>query len=88
MATHSSVLAWRIPGMGEPVGLLSMGLHWVGHDWSDLVVVLYKAILLRSKKGTNSWCNNMDETQMHMPSDRNQIEKKLQDVFINGILEK
>ena len=36
MATHSSVLAWRIPGMGEPGGLLSMGLHRVGHDWSDL----------------------------------------------------
>ena len=32
MATHSSVLAWRIPGMGEPGGLLSMGLHKVGHD--------------------------------------------------------
>ena len=32
MATHSSVLAWRIPGMGEPVGLLSMGSHRVGHD--------------------------------------------------------
>ena len=32
MATHSSVLAWRIPGTGEPVGLLSMGLHRVGHD--------------------------------------------------------
>ena len=36
MATHSSVLAWRIPGMGEPGGLLSMGLHRVRHDWSDL----------------------------------------------------
>ena len=36
MATHSSVLAWRIPGMGEPGGLPSMGLHRVGHDWSDL----------------------------------------------------
>ena len=36
MATHSSVLAWRIPGMGEPCGLPSMGLHRVGHDWSDL----------------------------------------------------
>ena len=35
MATHSSVLAWRIPGMGEPGGLPSMGLHRVGHDWSD-----------------------------------------------------
>ena len=32
MATHSSVLSWRIPGMGEPGGLPSMGLHRVGHD--------------------------------------------------------
>ena len=36
MAPHSSVLAWRIPGTGEPGGLPSMGLHRVGHDWSDL----------------------------------------------------
>ena len=36
MATHSSVLAWRIPGTGEPGGLQSMGSHRVGHDWSDL----------------------------------------------------
>ena len=36
MAAHS-ILAWRIPGMGEPGGLLSMGSHRVGHDWSDLV---------------------------------------------------
>ena len=36
MATHSSVLAWRIPGTGEPVGLPSMGSHRVGHDSSDL----------------------------------------------------
>ena len=36
MATHSSVLAWRIPGTGEPGGLLSMGSHRVRHDWSDL----------------------------------------------------
>ena len=32
MATHSSVLAWRIPGTGEPGGLLAMGSHRVGHD--------------------------------------------------------
>ena len=32
MATHSSVLAWRIPGMGEPGGLLSLGSHRVGHN--------------------------------------------------------
>ena len=36
MTTHSSVLAWRIPGTGEPGGLPSMGLRRVGHDWSDL----------------------------------------------------
>ena len=36
MATHSSVLAWRIPGTGEPGGLLSMGSHRVGHNWCDL----------------------------------------------------
>ena len=36
MATHSSVLGWRIPGTGEPGGLPSMGSHRIGHDWSDL----------------------------------------------------
>ena len=36
MATHSSVLAWRIPRTGEPGGLPSVGSHRVGHDWSDL----------------------------------------------------
>ena len=36
MATHSSVLAWRIPGTGEPSGLLSLGSYRVGHDWIDL----------------------------------------------------
>ena len=38
-ATHSSVLAWRIPGMGEPGGLLSMGSHRIRHDWSDWATV-------------------------------------------------
>ena len=40
MVTHSSVLAWRIPGTGEPGGLPSMGLHRVGHDWSDLAAAV------------------------------------------------
>ena len=39
MATHSSVLAWRILGMREPGGLLSLGSHRVRHDWSDLATV-------------------------------------------------
>ena len=45
MATHSSVLAWRIPEMGEPGGLLSMGSHRVGHDRSNLAAAV-AAILL------------------------------------------
>jgi len=40
MATHSSVLAWRIPGTGEPGGPTSMGSHRVGHDWSDLAAAV------------------------------------------------
>ena len=36
MATHSHVLSWRIPGMGDPGGLPSMGSHRVGHNWSNL----------------------------------------------------
>ena len=53
MATHSSVLAWRMPGMGDPGGLRSLGLHRVGHDWSDLVVVerWYHRIYLQGNNG-------------------------------------
>ena len=46
MATHSSVLAWRIPGTGEPGGLPSMGSHRVGHDSSDLA-----AVAVRGQRG-------------------------------------
>ena len=45
MATHFSVLAWRISGTGEPRGLLSMGSHRVGHDWSDLAAAAAAAWL-------------------------------------------
>ena len=48
MATHSSVLAWRIPGTGEPLGLPSMGLHKIRHDWSDLAVAA-AAVLFRHR---------------------------------------
>ena len=44
MATHSSVLAWRIPGTGEPGGLLSLGSHRVRHNWSDLAACFKDAI--------------------------------------------
>ena len=41
MATHSSVLAWRIPGMAEHGGLPSMGSQRVGHDWRDLTAAAW-----------------------------------------------
>ena len=44
MATHSSVLAWRIPGTGEPGGLPSMGSHRGGHDWSNLAAAAVHVI--------------------------------------------
>ena len=44
MATHSSVLAWRIPGTGEPGGLPSPGSHRVGQDWSDLATAAADSI--------------------------------------------
>jgi len=48
MATHSSVLAWRIPGTGEPGGLPSMRWHRVGHNWSDLAAAaaMYMLIII------------------------------------------
>ena len=56
MATHSSVLAWRIPGMGEPGGLPSVGLHRVGRDWSSLAAVAAAAEYI-------IWNAGLDEAQ-------------------------
>jgi len=52
MATHSSILAWRIPGTGEPVGLPSMGSHRVGHDWSDVAAATALQTLLLTMMAT------------------------------------
>ena len=51
MATHSSVLAWRIPGTGEPGGLPSMGSHRVGHDWSALAAAAAAAAAVAIWRG-------------------------------------
>ena len=63
MATHSSVLAWRIPGTVEPDGLPSMGSHRVGHDWSNLAADSFSVtanLLLKDyfqwKLQNNSYC--------------------------------
>ena len=54
MATHSSVLAWRVPGTAEPGGLPSMGSHRVRHDWSDLAAAAAVA------QSCLTLCNPMD----------------------------
>ena len=59
MATDSSVLAWRIPGTGEPGGLPSLGSHRVGHDWSDLAAVAVAYSLISKKEVSNHiLCSN------------------------------
>ena len=56
MATHSSVLAWRIPGTGDPGGLPSIGSHRVGHDWRDLAAATAaKAGGEGDDRGWNGW---------------------------------
>ena len=56
LATHSSVLAWRNPGTGEPGGLLSMGLHRVGHDWSNLAAAVAWLIHVEVWHKTAKFC--------------------------------
>ena len=51
MATHSGVLAWRIPGTGEPGGLPSMRSHRVGHNWSDLAAAAACNYIIVSDNG-------------------------------------
>ena len=46
MATPSSILAWRIPGIEKPAGLQSLGSHRVGHDGSDLAAAAAAGFLL------------------------------------------
>ena len=55
MATHSSVLAWRIPGTGEPGGLPSLGSHRVGHDWSDLAAAAAEIYLNLKGEAISLW---------------------------------
>ena len=60
MATHSSTLAWRIPGTGEPGGLPSMGSHRVRHDWSDLAAAAAMCV-------DNEFLNNVSAGSPWLP---------------------
>ena len=70
MATHSSVLAWRIPGTGEPGGLLSVASHRVRHDWSDLAGkagVLQSMGSQRVGQDMTEWLNWTKLTKLNFP---------------------
>ena len=67
MVTHSSVLAWRIPGMGEPGGLPSMQSHRVGHDWSDLAAAAAAVMILGAH----------DKIKPPLPRSHSDIQKSL-----------
>ena len=69
MATHSSILAWRIPGTGEPGGLPSVRSHRVGHDWSDLAAAAAAALITRfqepGKASESSFYHRNQEREAH-----------------------
>ena len=79
MATPSSVLAWRIPGTGEPCGLSSVGSHRVRHDWNDLAAVAssiksqlrslaaYHLTLSHTPSSSSSWCLCSGESNCYLP---------------------
>ena len=87
MATHSSVLAWRIPGTGEPGGLPSMESYRVGHDWSDLAAVAVEIsqetkdplkTLSDRQEGTMKWARKrgqLPETSV-THSDRSHVARR------------
>ena len=75
MATHSSSLAWRIPGIGEPGGLPSMRSHRVGHDWNDLaaaaaaVKAMVFPVQFSSSVMSNSlWLHGQQHARLPCPS--------------------
>ena len=61
MATHSSILAWRIPGTGKPIELLSAGSHGVAHNWRDLAAAaetptsVFGSWLMKPSAAWHSW---------------------------------
>ena len=92
MATCSSVLAWRIPGTGEPGGLPSMGSHRVGHDWSDLAVASFNItwteelpdVQIWFRKGKRNQRSNCQHFLDHSKSKRIP-EKKIDHSFIDYV---
>ena len=90
MATHSSVLAWRIPGTVEPGGLPSMGSHRVGHYWSDLAAAFHlRCVFYRQSHDTNHKLENLNSTNkshtgLYYDTFSASSEKVISPVFLAG----
>ena len=76
MATHSSVLAWRIPGTGESSGLPSMGSHRVGHNWSNLAAISW--IQNGDEQGLSRWAQYNNK---HLHS-RSEAQKGVREMYL------
>ena len=92
MATHSSVLAWRIPGTGEPGGLPSMGSHRVGHDWSDLAaaaagMTVHHCTVLNDYTHTNTYTHTLYITKQKQTHWIFGGEKRLNLIFFPDVSE-
>ena len=72
MATHSIVLAWRIPGMGEPGGLPPLGSHRVGRDWSDLAAAAATEAE-DIKKRWQEYTEELYKKDLHDPDEHNGV---------------
>ena len=86
METHSIVLAWRIPGMGEPGGLPSMGSHRVGHYWSDLAAAAAATFSYKSCPGIKSSESESEVAQL-CPTLCYHMDCSLPGSSIHGILQ-
>ena len=73
LATHSSVLAWRIPGMAEPGGLPSMRSNRVWHNWSDLACSLLRCCEKITWKYPHKWFSHLSEHQKHLEGCYNMV---------------
>jgi len=78
MATHSSVLAWRIPGTGEPGGLPSMGSHRVRHDWSDLAALAAAELekIGKHHENSNKESENIKKNRTKLKNTLTEIKNK------------
>ena len=83
MATHSSVLAWRIPGMGEPGGLPSMGSHRVGHDWSDLAAAAAATEAEEIEKRWHKYTEELHKRDLNDPDNHDGVITHLKPVILD-----